>query len=850
MTTTHAPLPAGEQSLQLAIPVVLPGIDDADDGCVARLQERLQAQTGITQAHVERDHGHAMLCLHYNPNLVPLEKLERLTRDEGAAITRRFRHETITIAGMDCASCAAGIEHVVRKQTGVLNVNVNYPTQKMKVEYDSTLIQRAAIVQAVTRLGYRVPTKGRSLTMLSTAPATPPSHQHDHHDHENCGHDHSHDDQRHDHHNHDHHTHHDHHSHAGHAHFDENTPWIVRHREMALALLSGVLLLTGFAGEQWLNFPFAVALLCYVGSYMAGGYNLARHALPTILSGRFDVEFLMLAGALGAAILGEWPEGAFLLFLFSLGHALEHFAMEKARDAISALGSITPKEARVRRDNNEIVIPVEELRLGDIAIVRPGDRIAVDGTVKQGRSAVDQSPITGESLPLEKDEGDGVFAGSINGDGALEVEVTRLAQDTTMARVIEMVEEAQSQKSPSQTFAEKFESVFVPIVLGVAFLAMVVPPLFGWLTWNEAILRGISALVAASPCALALATPAAVLAGIGQAARNGVLIKGGVHLENLGRLNAIALDKTGTITRGRPEVTDVVALGISEAELLRLAAAVETRSSHPLAQAVVRRAAQNNIVLPPAGELQNVPGRGVQSEVEGRIVRLGNAKMFAEAGLVIADELQKQVHALGDSGKPIMLVGADSTVLGLIAFADQLRTETPVALKALRKRGIRSIIMLTGDNERVAKTIAQDAGVTDVRANLLPADKVTALHELLKQHEMVAMVGDGVNDAPALANATVGIAMGAGGTDVALETADVALMGDDLSKLPFAVALSRQARRIIQQNLWISLGVIALLVPATLFGFARLGVAVVFHEGSTLVVVMNALRLLRFKDSG
>lgn len=848
MTTTHAPLPVGEESLQLAVPVILPGVDDADDGCVSRLQERLQAQTGISQAHVERDEGKAVLCLHYDPNLVPLEKLERLTRDEGAAIIKRYKHETISVVGMDCASCAAGIEHVVRKQAGVLKVNVNYPTQKMKVEYDSNLVQRADIIKAVTRLGYRVPNRSRALTMLPTLPSgtgTTPTqdkpHDHAHHDHHACDH-----------------AHHDHAPVNGHSHGVrddhpvhheyEAMSWLFRHREMALALLSGLLLVVGFVGENVLHFPLALSLAFYIGSYVAGGYNLARHALPMILSGRFDVEFLMLAGAAGAAILGEWPEGAFLLFLFSLGHALEHFAMEKARDAISALGKITPKVARVRREGHEIEIGVEELRLGDVAIVRPGDRIAVDGVVRQGRSAVDQSPITGESLPQEKDAGDGVFAGSINGDGALEVEVTRLAQDTTMARVIEMVEEAQSQKSPSQTFAEKFENIFVPIVLGVAFLAMILPPLFGWLTWHEAILRGISALVAASPCALALATPAAVLAGIGQAARNGVLIKGGVHLENLGRLNAIALDKTGTITRGRPDVTDIVTNSINEAELVRLAAAVETRSSHPLAQAVVRRATEQKIVLPTAGELQNTPGRGVQSEVEGKLVRLGNAKMFDEAHISVPAELKAQAQKLSDTGKPIMLMGVENQVVGLIAFADQLRPEAPPALKALRDCGIESVIMLTGDNERVAQSIAQAAGVTGVRADLLPEDKVKALDELLKEHGQVAMIGDGVNDAPALANATVGIAMGAGGTDVALETADVALMGDDLSKLPFAVALSRQARRIIQQNLWIALGVIALLVPSTLFGFARLGVAVVFHEGSTLVVVLNALRLLRFRD--
>jgi len=555
----------------------------------------------------------------------------------------------------------------------------------------------------------------------------------------------------------------------------------------------------------------------------------------------------MLVAAIGAAVLGEWVEGALLLFLFSFGHALEHHAMERARNASQALGKLTPKAARVRRDGVELEVAVEALRVGDIAIIRSGDRIAVDGKILQGRSAVDQSPITGESVPVEKAPGDSVFAGAINGEGALEVEVTKLAQDTTMARVINMVEEAQTQKSPTQSFTDNFERIFVPVVLATVLLAAVLAPLLGWLAWKVAILRALSTLVAAAPCALALATPAAVLAGIGQAARNGVLIKGGVHLENLGALEAIALDKTGTITRGKPEVTDILFFGdITKQELLKLVASVESRSAHPLAQAVVRKAQEQKLELVTSGELQSLTGRGVQAEVNGSLVHIGSPKLFTDANIEIPQEAAEANQRLGEAGKSTMLVGLGERVIGVLALADQPRPETPATLAQLKRLGIKSLIMLTGDNQRVADTIAKVVGLTEVRADLMPENKVTAIQELLKQYGKVAMVGDGVNDAPALVTATVGIAMGAGGTDVALETADVALMADDLSKLPFAVALSRESRRVIQQNLFISLGVIALLVPSTLFGFANIGVAVFFHEGSTLVVVANALRLLRF----
>jgi Cd2+/Zn2+-exporting ATPase len=844
---------SGEELLQLDIPVVLPGVDDESDGCVHRLIERLKEQTGVENAHLEHDAtGKSVICLHYDPNLMVLEKLERLARSEGAEITNRFRHETLPVKGMDCASCAQSVEHVVRKTKGVLTVSVNYPTQKLKVEYDSTLTDRATIIKAVSRLGYRVPL-GTPLQMVPMSSATPVSIPHVHGP--NCNHDHE-----------GHHHHHEHtqdssnqatqshigHQNSDHAHShdeDENASWLVRNRELAMALTSGLFLALGYFGELAGLISGTPAAILYAISLVAGGYNLARHAIPTLISGRFDVEFLMLAGAIGAVALNKWPEGAFLLFLFSLGHALEHYAMERARSAISALGKLTPKTALVRRGGQEIEVPTETLLVGDVAIVRAGERLPVDGTIIQGHSSIDQSPITGESVPVDREIGESVFAGSINGDGALEVEVTRLASDTTIARVMRMVEEAQAQKAPSQIFSEKFERIFVPTVLGITVLAAVVPPIFNLLTWEEALLRSISTLVASSPCALALATPAAVLAGIAQAARNGVLIKGGVHLENLGDLKAIAFDKTGTLTEGRPTVSDIIPVeGITSQQLLKIAAAVESHSNHPLAQAVVTRAKDDQLVWPASGDLQTIKGRGVYSEIDGEVIRVGNLKMFEDAGISVPDTLQKSIQDLGASGKPTMIIGQGQRVLGVIALADALRSTAKSALGELRKNGVEALVMLTGDNAKVAANIAPQAGVTDYRADLLPENKVEVLNELMRKHGKMAMVGDGVNDAPALANATVGIAMGAGGTDVALETADVALMGDDLSKLPFAVGLSRQARNIIRQNLWISLGVICILVPSTLFGFAKLGIVVIFHEGSTIIVCLNALRLLRYRQ--
>ncbi len=798
-----------EQTLRLEIPVLLPGVEDERDQCVERLQELLSQRKGIHQVHVERENGQARLCIHYDPSMTSLSQVQRWAEQAGAQVSDRYRHETVRITGMDCPDCALSIEHILGRMDGILNVSVNYAAERMRIEYDSQVVSRQDIFKRVAYLGYEISEE------------------------------------------------------------EEERGWLRENWELVLAILSGAFLLLGWAGESFLGLPRVAAIGLYALAYVTGGYDATRHGLKAVRHLRFDIDFLMVVAAIGAAVLGEWAEGALLLFLFSLGHALEHYATGKARAAIRALGELTPETALVRRDGQEVELPVKEVMRGDIVVVRPGDRIPVDGRVIQGQSAVDQSPITGESVPVEKGEGDEVFAGTVNGEGTLEIEVTRLAQDTTLARVIRMVEEAQTQKSPTQQFTERFERIFVPTVLAGVVGVVFLPPLLGWLPFGEAFLRGMTILVAASPCALAIATPSAVLSGVAQAARNGVLIKGGVYLENLGAVRAMAFDKTGTLTHGQPKVTDILVrrrttdagaptgADRAEDEILRVAAAVERRSNHPLAQAVVREAERRGLALPQAGDLESITGRGVRSALDGQPVLIGNLGLFEVEGLSVPEDIRAQMEALEAEGKTTMIVygpapasdgqAPSADFLGIIALADTPRPEARETLERLRALGIRETIMLTGDNERVAAAIARQVGLTDFKANLLPEQKVEAIQALLTQYGRVAMVGDGVNDAPALAQATVGIAMGGAGTDVALETADVALMADDLSKLPFAVGLSRQARRIIRQNLIASLGVVILLIPMALFGLVGIGIAIVFHEGSTLVVVANALRLLGYE---
>ena len=794
------------EKVRLELSLLLPQMADGDE-CVSRLTEYLQGAKGIQEAHIVRENGRAELCLHVDPNLLPLSRVERLAREAGAEVTTRYRHETIPFTGLDAADAAETLADALRELPGMLHAEVNYAAGLAFVAYDSTQLDRARIEEVMHRLG---------ATVVTPEPMGVAEEEHDH----------------------------------------GSAPpflphWIQERWTLLLVGLAGLFFLIGWIGERFLGLPGQAALVFYLLAYVAGGYDIATHAIPGLFRAKFDTDVLMLAAAAGAAILGEWAEGAFLLFLFALGHAGEHYALDRARRAINALGELMPKTARLKRGDQIVEVPVETLQVGDVVVVRPGDRIPVDGEILQGQSAIDQSPVTGESVPVDKGPGDPVFAGTVNQTGSLEVQVTRLARDSTLSRIMQMVAEAQSQQSPTQQFTQRFTAWFVPAVLVADVLVILLPPLLGWMPLAESFYRGMLLLVAASPCALAIGTPASVLAGIAQAARNGVLIKGGVHLENLGIVRAMAFDKTGTITTGQFQVTDVVPWGeTSPEELLRVAAAVEQHSSHPLAQAVVEAAKTKQLSLPQATQVENVPGKGIRGALGDDPVWIGSPELFRQSPEhELPQELLAQVESLAGAGKTVMIVGRDGVILGLLALADMPRPGVQEVLRRLRELGIRHLVMLTGDNEHVARRIAQGVGITDVRASLLPEEKLAAIHELQERYGALAMVGDGVNDAPALAAATVGIAMGGAGTAVALETADVALMADDLGKLPFAVGLSRASRAIIRQNLGISLGVIALLLITSVVGWMELSGAVVIHEGSTILVVVNALRLLRYKEA-
>lgn len=820
-----------KQSTRLDLKLILPTIDP-DDRCANLLVQRLSEQKGIEKAHIVRDHDEAQLCLHYDPNQISLGTVQRITRQAGAEIDQRYRHEQIPFARMNSADAAFSLERQLNALPGMLHARVNYAAGLIFAAYDSTLLRRETIDQTMRSLGVRA-----AAPVLALKPQ--PEHDHDD-EHE---HDDDHDDD-------------DDHEHEGDGHDHGSAPvflphWVQERWTLILLVLAAVFFFAGWLGERFLGFAPLTANIFYLLAYAAGGYDVATHAIPALFKGKLDTDILMLAAALGAAALGELSEGAFLLLLFSIGHAGEHYALDRARSAINALGELIPKTAQVKRGDQIVEEPVEALQVGDLVIARPGDRIPVDGEVAQGSSAVDQSPITGESVPVTKTEGDEVFAGTVNKDNALEIRVTRVAADNTLSRVMKLVAEAQSQQSPTQQFADRFTSRFVPAVFIATALLILIPPLLNLLTLQESFYRGMLLLVAASPCALAIGTPASVLAGIAQAARSGVLIKGGAHLENLGSLKTIAFDKTGTITSGTFNVTDVIPLnGTSSDDLLRIAGAVEQQSNHPLAQAVVRAALDKKLDLPKADGLENVPGKGVRSTIAGEPIWIGSLKLFKDAPNMTADAaLIQQVDALEKTGRSTMVVSQNGQFIGILGLADTPRPKIAQVMKSLRDLGIEHLVMLTGDNDDVARNIAAQVGLTEVRAELMTEDKLTIIKQLESQYGAIAMIGDGVNDAPALAAATVGIAMGGAGTAVALETADAALMGDDLSKLPFAVGLSRASRRIVQQNLMISLTVIVVLILTSVLGIIQLGFAVVLHEGSTLVVVANALRLLAYKPT-
>ncbi|WP_239614627.1 heavy metal translocating P-type ATPase [Cohnella mopanensis] len=613
---------------------------------------------------------------------------------------------------------------------------------------------------------------------------------------------------------------------------------------LSVLLMSAGYILAFSYGEEEL-----VSALAFGAAIIIGGYELFLKGIKNLFRLQFDMNTLMTVAIIGAASIGKWGEGAVVVVLFAISEALERYSMQKARQSIRSLMDIAPKEALIRRGSAELTVNVDDIQVGDIMIVRPGQKLAMDGVVIKGTSTINQAAITGESVPVTKTIEDEVFAGTLNEEGLLEVRVTKRVEDTTISKIIHLVEEAQAERAPSQAFVDRFAKYYTPAIMLLAIGIAVVPPLFG-ADWEDWIYQGLSLLVVGCPCALVISTPISIVTAIGNAAQNGVLIKGGIHLEEAGHITAVAFDKTGTLTNGFPEVTEIVTFsGHNEIELLSIAAVIEKGSQHPLASAIVRKAEQMGAHLVfSVDDFQSITGKGVKASVDGKLYFIGNPKLFDELQYDITETTRQQIITLQTQGKTVMVLGTEEEVLALIAVADAVRDSSKAVIEELHSIGIKKTIMLTGDNQATANTIGKQLGVSDIKAELLPQDKLEYIKKLRESYSGVAMVGDGVNDAPALAASTVGIAMGGAGTDTALETADLALMADDLRKLPYTIRLSKKTLLIIKQNVTFSLGIKLLALVLIVPGWLTLWLAILADMGATVIVTLNSLRLLKVKE--
>ncbi len=625
-------------------------------------------------------------------------------------------------------------------------------------------------------------------------------------------------------------------------------PFLKKHLNV---VLSAILLVIGWSLSLTNGEGSLLSNALYASSILVGGYGLFQTGLKNLIRLDFDMRTLMTIAIIGAAIIGEWGEGAMVVILFAISEILEAYSMDKARQSIRGLMEIAPKEATIRRNGEEITIPVDDVQVGDTMIVLPGQKLAMDGIVTRGNSSINQSAITGESVPVQMDEGDEVFAGTLNVEGYLEVEVTKRVEDTTLSKIIHLVEEAQEERAPSQSFVDKFAKYYTPAIILVAIGVATIPPLLG-ASWSEWVYQGLAVLVVGCPCALVISTPVSIVTAVGNAARNGILVKGGVYLEEAGKLKSIAFDKTGTLTNGVPEVTDIINLeGDNEEKVLKIAALLESRSQHPLASAILKRADQAGVDVD-NDELESftsITGKGIKGKIAGEVYYAGSISLFSEdLDLSLSEDTDQAIDRLRSEGKTVLAIGTEKALLGVFAVADTIRKESPEVVKALHQLGIKNTIMLTGDHERTAQSIAKQMNISTVKAELLPEEKLNYIKEYRERYGSVAMIGDGVNDAPALASSTVGIAMGGAGTDTAIETADIALMGDDLRKLPYAIKLSRKTLNIIKQNIGFSIGIKILALLLVVPGWLTLWIAIFADMGATLLVTLNGLRLLRLKD--
>ena len=693
---------------------------------------------------------------------------------------------TFKIEGMDCHEEVAIIEHRLKRLAGLEALDADVMGQRLRIKYDAARLSTASIAEAVAQTGMRAWLEHEEAAPVAASAASR------------------------------------------------------RH----LVILSGVLFAVGLLLEQvgaggraqWI--PFALSIV-------SGGIFVVRRALISARAGALDINVLMVVAVIGAMILGEWSEAASVTFLFALAQLLEARAMDRARGAIGALMELAPAEAVVRRGSQELRVGIDEVDIGEIVLVRPGEKIPLDGRVSAGDSYVNQAPVTGESLPVEKQSGDDVFAGTINGRGALDILVTRLRRDSTLARIIHLVENAQAQRSPSQTFIDRFARIYTPIVLAAAVIVALGPPLALGADWATWFYRSLVLLVISCPCALVISTPVSVVSALAAAARKGVLIKGGASLERMAHIRCVAFDKTGTLTHGRIRVVDVLPVdGADALEVLRVAASLETRSEHPIGRAVVAHAIDRGIVPIAVDGFQSLPGRGAQARLGSVAIVAGSHRLFEERGLC-SPAMEQALEEIAARGCSAVMVGAAGTGIGVIGVADEPREPGRDAIDLLRRQGVKHIVLLTGDHEPAARALAESLDLDGFRADLLPEDKVAAVRELRGRYGAIAMVGDGVNDAPALAASDVGIAMGVAGSDAALETADVALMADELLKIPYALRLSRSTSRNIRANIAFSIVLKSAFLVMAVTGTATLWMAVAADMGASLIVIANALRLLR-----
>ncbi|WP_282155770.1 heavy metal translocating P-type ATPase [Cytobacillus gottheilii] len=706
------------------------------------------------------------------------------------------------VEGFTCANCAGKFENNVKQIPGVQDAKVNFGASKIAV-YGKTTIEELEKAGAFENLKVSPEKSARQVSQEGKEETK-----------------------------------------------EEKVPFYKKHSTL---LYASLLIAFGYLSSSVNGEENIVTTLLFLASMVIGGLSLFKVGLKNLLRFEFDMKTLMTVAVIGGAIIGEWAEVAIVVILFAISEALERFSMDRARQSIRSLMDIAPKEALVRRNGQEIMIHVDDIAVGDIMIVKPGQKIAMDGVVVSGYSAVNQAAITGESVPVEKTVDDEVFAGTLNEEGLLEVKITKLVEDTTISKIIHLVEEAQGERAPSQAFVDKFAKYYTPIIMIIAALVAVVPPLLFDGSWETWVYQGLAVLVVGCPCALVISTPISIVSAIGNAAKKGVLVKGGVYLEEMGALKAIAFDKTGTLTKGVPAVTDYNVLNnqMNEKELLSIITALEYRSQHPLASAIMKKAEEENISYSDVQveDFSSITGKGIKGIVNGTTYYIGSPRLFKELAISNFDkDLEQNVTTLQNQGKTAMIIGTEKEILGILAVADEVRESSKEIIQKLHQLGIKKTIMLTGDNKGTAKAIGGQVGVSDIEAELMPQDKLDFIKQLRSEYGNVAMVGDGVNDAPALAASTVGIAMGGAGTDTALETADVALMGDDLRKLPFTVKLSRKTLNIIKANITFAIAIKFIALILVIPGWLTLWIAILSDMGATLLVALNGLRLMRVKE--